>query len=122
MASTYKGRLRRALAEDGWEVEEVVASDLWWAEEHWRVRSRRSLWGFEVVLTFEVDPLWEGQGSGGRPAWAVAAREAVPEERLAPCLARLVMSGRFDEALARFVAALGDLRNARQRGAGAPPG
>jgi hypothetical protein len=110
----YKSQLRRALVDHGWEIVEVLDSDDWWADEYWKVQSRRNLWGLEVFLTFWVDPLWEGPRKRGTGVWAVGMTRDSPENRLGAeqgiaelCLRR----GRFDEKLATFVASLDSYRD-----------
>ncbi len=107
--SAYKGQLHHCLAERGWEVVEVIDSDDWWADEYWKIQSRRNLWGYEVVLTFLVNPLWDAPRKKGQGVWAVGATESIPEDRLAAetgigelCLVK----GKFDKKLQAFVVAL----------------
>jgi hypothetical protein len=111
---TYKSQLRRRLADHGWEVVEVMDSDAWWADEFWKVQSRRNLWGFELVLTFLVNPLWDAPRKNGRGVWAVGVTQGVPADRLSAeqgvtelCL----MKGLFDEKLTAFVASIDAYRN-----------
>ena len=115
---SFKVQLRRHLVDHGWEVEEVLASDDWWADEFWKVQSRRNLWGFEVVLTFLVDPQWLDFHAGQR-IWAIAVTEGMPVGRLeasTQSIALLVMvKGRFDAELATFGAALDTHRNEREK-------
>ena len=112
----FKSRLRQRLAERGWEVVEVIDSEHWWADEFWRVASRRKAWGLEVVLTFEVDPQWDQPRKKGQGVWIAIATEQLPTRRhvAEPCVAELPVSGgRPDEELAAFVTALDDHRNSR---------
>jgi hypothetical protein len=114
----YKTQLRQHLADHGWEVVEVLDSDVWWADEYWKVESRRNLWGFEIVVTFLVDPMWEGPRKKGQAVWAIAATEGIPTERLSAgrgigqlCLVK----GRFDENLREFVISIDAYRNDREQ-------
>jgi hypothetical protein len=109
----HKAQLRRQLADHGWEVVAAEDGEEWWADELWTAQSRRNLWGHELVLTFLVDPQWEGPRKKGQGVWAVAASRGRPagcsaEGRIA--LLRLA-GRRFDEASRSFVAALDAHRN-----------
>lgn len=109
----YKAQLRQALSDHGWEVVEVLQSHDWWADEFWKIESRRIAWGLTVVVTFLVDPMRDGPRKKGRGVWAIGATECVPTERPIECgIAEFsMMTGRFDEKLAAFVAALDVYRN-----------
>ena len=114
----YKTQLRRALSEHGWEVVEVSDSDEWWADEFWKVQSRRNLWGYELVLTFLVHPAWDAPRKKGQGVWAIAVTESIPTDRLIAeqglaelCLAK----GRFDENLATFLMSLDQHRNQTEK-------
>src|SRR5262249_17848462 len=105
----YKTELRQHLTDDGWEVIDVVASEDWWADEFWKVQSRRNLWGHEIVLTFLVDPMWDAPRKKGQAVWAIAATEEMPSDRLgaeAGIAALCMTKGRFNENLEAFVAAI----------------
>jgi hypothetical protein len=120
----YQSQLRKSLAEHGWEVVEVIDSDEWWADEFWKVQSRRNLWGHEIVLTFLVHPLWDAPRKKGRGVWAVSAAEAIPQDRLAAeaGIAELcTVKGRYDEQLAAFVAALDAYRDRLEQNTGGRP-
>jgi hypothetical protein len=115
-----KALLRRHLDDHTWEVVEVAEGGHWWADEHWKVHSRRNSWGLELVLTFLVDPQWEGPRKMGEGVWAVAAAQGLPTDRLSAeqGLAMLPMTrGRFDEKLAAFVNDLDAFRNSQRRAA-----
>ena len=114
----YKSQLRRRLAEHGWEVVEVIDSDAWWADEFWKVQSRRNLWGFELVLTFLVNPLWDAPRKKGRGVWAVGVTQGIPADRLSAeqGVAELcLMKGHFDEKLEAFVVSLDAYRDNQEK-------
>jgi len=113
----YKDQLQHILADHGWEVVEVIGSDQWWADEFWRIESRRNLWGYELVLTFLVHPLWDAPRKKGHAVWSITAGESIPSDRLAAerGITELCMvKGRFDENLIAFVASLDAFRNDRE--------
>src|SRR5262249_6073735 len=114
----YKTQLWRRLEEHGWEVVEVIESDEWWADEFWKVQSRRNQWGYEIVLTFLVDPMWEGPGQKSNAVWAVSVTEDLPSDRFTaeqslPERILCMVKGRFDKELEAFVACLDAHRNRR---------
>jgi hypothetical protein len=76
-----------------------------WVEEHWLVRSVRENWGLELVLSFLVNPHYEGQ-TKSREIWAIGATIEVPEDRLAAERGIALMQlakGKFNEKLPKFV-------------------
>ncbi|HJZ91337.1 MAG TPA: hypothetical protein VKE40_10730 [Gemmataceae bacterium] len=110
----YQIQLRQLLEDHGWEVVGVLESDDWWADEFWKIESRRNAWGLAIVLTFLVDPMWDASRKKGQGVWAIGATERVPTER--PSAERgiaelCIMKGRFNEKLAAFVDALDEYRN-----------
>jgi hypothetical protein len=110
----FKSQLRRQLEDHGWEVAEVIDGDDWWADEFWKVQSRRNLWGYEIVLTFLVDPQWDAPRKRGDGVWMAGATEAMPPDRFAAeqGIAQLCVKGRrVDEELREFVATLDAHRN-----------
>jgi hypothetical protein len=117
----YKAQLRDCLEQSGWQVEEEIAGVDWWADEHWKVRSVWNLWGYELVITFLVDPHWEGTSKKRAAIWAVSATAALPSERPigrdGETIAWLdMMRGRFDEKLQVFVAAINSHRDQSEKG------
>jgi len=114
----YKAQLWRCLVDHGWEVVEIVPADDWWADEYWKVQSRRNMWGAEIVLKFLVNPLWDAPRKKGQGVWAVTATESIPADRLSAesGIAELCMGkGRFDEKLAAFAGSLDVYRNDREK-------
>jgi hypothetical protein len=110
----YKTQLRQLLSDHGWEVVEVLEPDDWWADEFWKIESRRNAWSLAIVLTFLVDPMWDAPRKKGQGVWAIGATERVPTER--PVGQRgiaevCMVKGRFNEKLTAFVAALDVYRN-----------
>ena len=76
--------IRDALAENGWNVEQVVNSEAWWYREYWHLRS---FWSphCEAFLTFLTDPQDTPRGEPHlwyRDVWAVAASSHIPVGRL----------------------------------------
>jgi hypothetical protein len=117
----YKTQLWQLLADHGWEVVEVIAPDDWWADEFWKVQSRRIAWGLEIVLTFLVDPMWEAPRKQGQGVWAVSATTVIPADRLRAesGIGELcTVKGRFDQQLALFISTLDAYRDAQHRGEG----
>lgn len=111
---TYKERIWQSLVDHGWEVDSCHEADEWWAEEHWLIRSVREYWGRELVLTFLVDPLYDGQDKGVG-VWAVAANQSQPSDRLSAedgiALIR-VRDMNFPETLEHFVTEIDVYRRA----------
>ena len=101
-------QLRRALAEHGWELVEVIDSEEWWADQFWNVQSKRNRWGYEIVLTFLVDPQWTGAGARTKSGAVhlVTATEGLPEDWLPAMrdnVAEQRVDGRFDRNLLGFL-------------------
>jgi hypothetical protein len=114
LMQAYKSQLRQLLVDHGWEVVEVLEPDDWWADEFWKIESRRNAWGLAIVLTFLVDPMWDAPRKKGQGVWAIGASEGVPTERPVgePGIAELCMvKGRYNEKLVAFITALDVYRN-----------
>lgn len=108
----YKELLFESLFHHGWEVVSRLKEDDWWAEEHWQVRSVRDHWGYELFLSFLVDPMYEGQKKSSA-VWAVAANQLQPSDRpLAEDSVSLlrVHDVRFPESLQIFVSDIDAIR------------
>jgi hypothetical protein len=109
----YKELLLAELINSGWDLLERDDGTQWWLEESWRIRSIKQRWGFELLVLFLVDPMYEGSEKNP-PVWAVSAFEQMPEQRpLDKGIAELpLQKGRFDAKLTTFVAAINAHRNA----------
>lgn len=108
----HKEQLLRALSDDGWEQSEVCVDTEWWAAEHWTIRSVREAYGLELVLTFLVDPQFDGPGPKASHVWAIIATSELPTERpLQKGIAELPLQrGRFEDNRRHFVACIRDWR------------
>lgn len=109
----YKKQLLEALASHGWEQLGVRADELeWWCDERWTLRSIRESYGFEIALSFVVDPHWEGPRLKAQGVHMIGATPQPPTSRLeAQRGLRLWMNGgRFDEKLTKFLRELDDSR------------
>ena len=114
----YKEQLRRALEADGWQLDTIITDGLeWWADEMWTIRSVRENWGTELVLTFAVDPGWEGPRKQGQGIEGIYATRAAPRRSgdLETGVKLWMAKGIFDEKLGAFVAALHTTRELVQR-------
>ena len=80
LVTPNKRLLLKLLTDRGWELVSRDANTGWWVEEHWLIRSVRENWGQELVLTFMVDPQYEGHDKG-RAIWAISANMEVPQDR-----------------------------------------
>jgi hypothetical protein len=112
----YKTQLRQLLVDHGWEVVAVSNTDDWWADEYWKVESRRNAWDLQIVLIFLVDPLWDTPRKKGQGVWAVSVTEEIPPDRISAeqGIAQLCMvKGRYDEKLAALIDSLDAYRNSR---------
>ncbi len=101
----YKKLLLDALREDGWELKTQVTGLNWWAEEHWYIRSTKENWGFELVLSFMVDPQYEGDIKSQAIYEVVATPKKikdgiVPEDSVATMDLR---KGNFEIKLSEFI-------------------
>jgi hypothetical protein len=69
----YKDTLLAHLSAAGWEQVEVFEISQWWGTEVWRIRSTTISWGFELFLSFLVDP-----HPGAGDVWEVGATTKDP--------------------------------------------
>jgi hypothetical protein len=108
----FKQMLLNLLSDRGWELASQDADTDWWVEEHWLIRSVRENWGQELILSFLVDPQYEGH-TKSMAIWAVGATAGVPQDRFAAerglAFMRLV-KGKFDENWRVFVDRLDEHR------------
>lgn len=108
----FKQMLLKLLSERGWELISRDSDTDWWVEEHWLIRSVRENWGQELILSFLVDPQYDGHIKR-QAIWAIGATEEVPQNRLSAerGIARMrLVKGQFRENLAAFVDRLGEHR------------
>ncbi|MEM9187702.1 MAG: hypothetical protein AAGF12_00900 [Myxococcota bacterium] len=111
--ASYRTELLRGLSHHGWERHQIHVAELpWWIDEAWMIRSARERWGFEAVVTFLVDPLWEQPRKKGQGVHRIAATRGQPSDRLeAEAAVGLRMrTGNFHEELSKFLEALDQLR------------
>lgn len=60
------------IAVEGWDIEEVLSTDLeWWADEIWKLKSRWLPEGKTAFITFLVDSMHEGNRKKGRSVWGI---------------------------------------------------
>ncbi len=113
----FKQMLLDLLSDRGWELASQDGDTDWWVEEHWRIRSVRENWGQELILSFLVDPQYEGRIKS-RAIWAIGATAQVPEDRLAVqrgiAFTRLV-KGQLKECLRSLVGQLDEHRRGAVR-------
>ena len=114
-------RLQRRLENNDWDIVEVIKAEDWWADEHWRVRSRRTPRELELILSFLVDPMWDGPRARGQAVWSVTVTGSIPLVRPVGDEAQIaslsVREARADEKLVAFVRALDEYRAAWSSGA-----
>lgn len=118
--ATHKDQLLQGLTARGWDQVEVDETGLdWWADEYWRIRSKRESRSLEIVLTFLVDPGFEGPRKKGQGIWAIAVSADVPRHRLDVMkdVELCMLKGRFDQKLLEFLDQLDAYRNLRALGA-----
>jgi hypothetical protein len=101
------------LSLSGWERTGIDDDTDWWVDEHWTIRSVRQNFGLTLVISFLVDPMYEGNNKG--PAvWQIVAGTRVPVDRFdsEKQIAELtMMKGRFDKNLKAFVATIDHFRD-----------
>ncbi|MEM7249457.1 MAG: hypothetical protein AAF533_29375 [Acidobacteriota bacterium] len=114
----HRDQLLGGLLDRGWEQLRVdLQGTDWWAAEHWWLRSTREQYGLELVISFLVDPQFEGQGPKSSAVWVIVATEELPSGYMDMGLARLPLQrGRFDRNLQSFL----DELDAWRRGGTAP--
>ena len=110
----YKEQLLELLSNAGWELVEIDDFTEWWAEEHWRISSRKHHWGTELWLSFLVDPMYEGNDKSSA-VWAVQAATTKPTSRPVNDgneVATLVLSkGHYRENTRKFVEEINGYRD-----------
>jgi hypothetical protein len=77
----FKQQLLDLLRDHGWELVSRDGDTDWWVEEHWLVRSVRENWGAKLVLSFLVDPHYNGPKKS-RAIWMIGATTEMPQDRL----------------------------------------
>ncbi len=111
----YHIDLRRRLRNSGWEIVWIDEDTDCWADVHWFVRSTRQAYGLELVVTFLVDPMYEG-GDKRSAVWSVSATINCRTSRLdaAGAIATVYLQkGYQTESLQSLVDALDAYRNSR---------
>ena len=102
----YKEQLLTSLSNSGWELVEIDDFTDWWAEEHWRIASRKHQWGLELWLSYLVDPSYDGSDKSSA-VWAVHAATSKPDSRPVSSgneIATMYLSkGHYREEMHRFV-------------------
>jgi hypothetical protein len=104
----YKQQLCTALIGQGWELVSQLPPTSSWADEHWRLQSRREQWGCTIILSFILSPMDEGNQKP-LPVWSIRATAEIPDSWMddPTDIASLdLRKGRFDEKLPIFLAQL----------------
>ena len=102
------------LSNAGWSIVAKDDDTSWWVDEHWTIRSTSQNYGFELVVNFLVDPMYEGKDKAAN-VWLVTATSSKPKDRRqaesAP--AGMVLSrGKIPENIVKFIEQLDGIRNA----------
>ncbi len=56
----FRDQIRAALTRSGWQVVQIDGESDWWADEHWTIRSATQAYGCTLVVSFLVDPQYDG--------------------------------------------------------------
>ena len=104
-------QLTNVLTQDGWSIKEKKVEDLdWWADEQWLIESQWSPVGFQLFLTFLVEPMWTGNRKKGQGIWAIGAAVQRPADRWEQdCLVQV--NPNWTKHLAEFITRLSALRD-----------
>jgi len=105
------------LSDSGWERTCIDNDTDWWVDEHWTIRSIRQEFGLMLIVSFLVDPMYEGRDKS-TAIWLITAGTQQPSDRLDDKnnVAKLYMQkGRFNEKLIAFVEEINDYRNSRRQ-------
>lgn len=109
----YRDQIRAALSQTGWEVLEIDHDTDWWVDEHWTISSTTQAYGHTLVVSFLVDPMYEGPNKSAA-IWTVLVGKTRPEDRLDTenMFAELDMTtGHFAEKLDEFIRAINQYRD-----------
>lgn len=101
----YKEILLEHLSQSGWELVRQEDFTDWWAEEHWYIKSIKQKWGYQLIITFLVDPQYEGNKKS-QAVWAVSATASMPGDRVEAEKGVALMGltkGKYNEKLKEFV-------------------
>jgi hypothetical protein len=111
--ATYQDQLGDVLKQHGWDVVNRQDRGEWWDAASWQIESRRNQWGLSIILSFLVDPPYEGNRRESA-VWAVAANSTQPQDRLEAEDAIALVSirdFRFPDRLEYFVDEIDAYRN-----------
>lgn len=99
------------LMEHGWNIVHREQKELeWWADEIWTVESEWSPKGFQVFLTWLVDPQWD-RGRPGEKVWLVGTCLHRPTNHEEAERAPMFSIKHWPMELGDFLKGLDDLRN-----------
>jgi hypothetical protein len=102
-------RILKALEEQDWEVVETHDSNLeWWADQIWLLISKRKSPDYKILLTFVVDPQWDGPRNKGQGVWAVTASLNQPQQWSAVTLS---LGRGWQKQLPPFLSSLSNLHS-----------
>ncbi len=109
----YKQLLLNKLTYTGWEIVSRDDHTDWWLEEYWKIRSIRQNWGYELLVLFLVDPVYEGNKKS-QAVWAIGATKKMPPDRPigSGCIIQMdLQKGKFDFKLSEFVKGINEHRD-----------
>jgi hypothetical protein len=110
----YKKLLLDKLSQCGWELTSQEDGAEWWLEEIWPVKSTSTNWGYELLISFLVDPQYAGTKKS-QSVWLISATEELPDSwtKYNECsVAQMnLVKGKFDEKLSQFVELVNIHRN-----------
>lgn len=109
----YKELLLAKLIDTGWELVYQDDDTEWWLEEYWTIKSVHQNWGYEILILFLVDPMYEGNDKS-QAVWAVGAATNLPINRpiYSECFIEMdLQKGKFDVKLSKFVVGINEHRD-----------
>lgn len=101
------------MAGSGWDLADADTDTEWWACEHWTITSTQQLPELALVLTFLVDPQYEGTDKGSA-VWAVMASTCRPKDQLDTSMQvaeERLQSGKLEASVRNFMDQVDQYRN-----------
>ncbi len=75
----YRDQIRNSLSQSGWEIISIDDKTDWWVDEHWTISSTSQEFGYSLVISFLVDPLYEGHDKSSAICEIVICKTRPPD-------------------------------------------